>query len=115
MESVIQIGMVAIAVGITALYSIVAIRHCVLAMRWLPRHERWSRKQEGCCLDCGYNLKGNTSGICPECGKEIPCANPKDTVPIVPSLIEKQPRWVFLTVITIMTLTVILQLILWWI
>jgi len=23
------------------------------------------------CLDCGYNLKGNVSGICPECGERI--------------------------------------------
>lgn len=22
----------------------------------------------GCCKKCGYNLKGNASGICPECG-----------------------------------------------
>ena len=24
---------------------------------------------EGCCLACGYNLTGNVSGRCPECGK----------------------------------------------
>ena len=24
------------------------------------------------CQDCGYNLTGNTSGICPECGTPIP-------------------------------------------
>jgi hypothetical protein len=23
------------------------------------------------CLKCGYRLKGNTSGVCPECGNEI--------------------------------------------
>jgi hypothetical protein len=29
-----------------------------------------------CCLNCGYNLTGNTSGICPECGTplEVPSA-----------------------------------------
>ena len=26
----------------------------------------------GCCRRCGYNLTGNLSGRCPECGKEIP-------------------------------------------
>lgn len=26
---------------------------------------------EGLCLNCGYNLTGNTSGICPECGTAI--------------------------------------------
>lgn len=23
------------------------------------------------CIACGYDLRGNTSGICPECGKQI--------------------------------------------
>ncbi len=27
---------------------------------------RWARSQ---CLGCGYNLAGNESGVCPECGK----------------------------------------------
>ena len=25
----------------------------------------------GCCSDCGYDLTGNQSGRCPECGKRI--------------------------------------------
>jgi len=28
---------------------------------------RWHR-----CSTCGYNLTGNTSGVCPECGTAIP-------------------------------------------
>ncbi len=24
-----------------------------------------------CCVQCGYNLEGNVSGICPECGERI--------------------------------------------
>ena len=28
----------------------------------------------GHCLDCGYNLTGNVSGICPECGTPVPDA-----------------------------------------
>jgi hypothetical protein len=27
--------------------------------------------QDGICDRCGYNLTGNTSGICPECGLKI--------------------------------------------
>lgn len=30
-------------------------------------------KTEGCCLECGYDLTGNESGVCPECGTEIQC------------------------------------------
>jgi hypothetical protein len=37
--------------------------------RWLIRAKRAKR---GRCLACGYNLTGNTSGACPECGTPIP-------------------------------------------
>jgi hypothetical protein len=29
------------------------------------------RKKKGLCIKCGYNLTGNVSGICPECGEPI--------------------------------------------
>lgn len=29
---------------------------------------RWRRRRNGWCLHCGYNLNGNRSGRCPECG-----------------------------------------------
>ena len=32
---------------------------------------RWRRDREGLCVKCGYNLTGNVSGICPECGRPI--------------------------------------------
>ncbi len=34
-------------------------------------HAHWQarrRRKRGLCLTCGYNLTGNTSGVCPECG-----------------------------------------------
>ena len=27
------------------------------------------RRRSQCCRHCGYSLVGNTSGVCPECGK----------------------------------------------
>ena len=30
----------------------------------------WQR--EGRCRNCGYDLRGNASGCCPECGTAIP-------------------------------------------
>ena len=33
--------------------------------------EREDRRKRGCCLKCGYNLRGNTSHVCPECGSPI--------------------------------------------
>jgi uncharacterized paraquat-inducible protein A len=32
------------------------------------REEHWRRQRLGLCLNCGYDLKGNESGVCPECG-----------------------------------------------
>ena len=29
---------------------------------------RWRRRRKGFCLKCGYNLTGNVSGVCSECG-----------------------------------------------
>jgi len=36
-----------------------------VAVRYLFR---WRRPQPGHCRQCGYNLTGNVSGTCPECG-----------------------------------------------
>ena len=33
---------------------------------------RWRRIKQGLCLNCEYDVKGNESGICPECGTPIP-------------------------------------------
>jgi hypothetical protein len=43
---------------------------------WITRHipksvvsfYRSSRARRGLCVHCGYNLTGNVSGVCPECG-----------------------------------------------
>jgi hypothetical protein len=32
---------------------------------------RQRRKPAGSCQHCGYDLTGNVSGICPECGKAV--------------------------------------------
>ena len=34
-------------------------------------YRRYRRRKKGLCLKCGYNLAGNISGICPECGERI--------------------------------------------
>jgi hypothetical protein len=28
------------------------------------------RRQNNLCVACGYNLTGNVSGVCPECGEK---------------------------------------------
>jgi hypothetical protein len=34
-------------------------------------YRRYRRRKKGLCLTCGYNLTGNVSGVCPECGEQI--------------------------------------------
>ena len=37
--------------------------------RWDRPHElRRRRRAMGLCVGCGYDLTGNVSGVCPECG-----------------------------------------------
>src|SRR5687767_5120276 len=43
-----------------------AVLISVKLIRWLDRIYRSRRMQF--CYDCGYDLTGNVSGICPECG-----------------------------------------------
>jgi hypothetical protein len=45
------------------LYSIAAWRHWFHPTKYSP--------PAGFCVKCGYNLTGNVSGICPECGQPI--------------------------------------------
>jgi hypothetical protein len=35
-------------------------------------HAYQVRHRRGHCRNCGYNLTGNTSGVCPECGTTLP-------------------------------------------
>ena len=30
---------------------------------------RWRRRKRGLCIRCGYNLEGNVSGVCSDCGE----------------------------------------------
>ena len=42
---------------------------CLCGLLW-HRDRGWRRP--GCCLRCGYDLTGNTSGVCSECGLPKP-------------------------------------------
>lgn len=41
----------------------------VVAYPLLPFAVRRDRRKRGLCVRCGYSLRGNVSGVCPECGK----------------------------------------------
>jgi hypothetical protein len=53
---------------------------CLLAvvaptMWFRARLVRSLQKRRGRCISCGYDLTGNASGTCPECGATIPTPN----------------------------------------
>ena len=54
-------------------YPLLCIGLLVLPAMWmlLGIHARDKARRAGCCHACGYNLTGNVSGVCPECGKAI--------------------------------------------
>ena len=43
----------------------------VIGRRTAAAERRRYRRLHGLCEGCGYNLTGNTSGACPECGSAI--------------------------------------------
>ena len=49
-------------------WSLVAATAALPAARLALRIRRRRRTAPGHCPACGYNLTGNTSGVCPECG-----------------------------------------------
>jgi hypothetical protein len=43
---------------------------CLIAGKSHPAFVERDEAQPTCCR-CGYNLTGNVSGICPECGRKV--------------------------------------------
>lgn len=52
----------------------VAVIPAYLPSRLIYTGLRWSSVEmdSRCCESCGYNLTGNISGVCPECGVMVP-------------------------------------------
>jgi hypothetical protein len=48
-----------------------------IKLRQAARREEYTRWRAGQCASCGYDLTGNTSGVCPECGKAMPSPPPE--------------------------------------
>jgi hypothetical protein len=53
------------------LHLIVIVLLPILVYPFLPFATRRYRRKHGLCLHCGYDLTGNISGVCPECGTAI--------------------------------------------
>ena len=53
---------------VSVFYLIGHLRYAHYLWRWMRWHEAAERAGQGRCPHCGYDLTGNVSGVCPECG-----------------------------------------------
>jgi hypothetical protein len=53
-------------------WAVALLAFTVSVWTWLAYRRRRDRDRPGHCNACGYDLKGNVSGVCPECGAAIP-------------------------------------------
>jgi hypothetical protein len=98
-----------LAAGIAALFTLVAVRFIIQSLAWVPRQQRWDRSARGLCSHCGYDLTGNASGICPECGTAVDpqiASNPPAGLSLI---LQTQPWWVWTTVAAAMLLVPLLR------
>ena len=59
--------------GVALPYWIIILLTAIAPGFWLRAEiSRRRRMRTGLCQSCGYNLTGNTSGVCPECGTPLP-------------------------------------------
>jgi uncharacterized paraquat-inducible protein A len=72
-----QAWMLIAVIGYVLLVATMSVAASFRAINQRERHRRW---QEKLCVKCAYNLEGNQSGVCPECGQPIikqePAATP---------------------------------------
>ncbi|MGQ9648765.1 MAG: hypothetical protein ACUVXJ_01495 [Phycisphaerae bacterium] len=54
-------------VRLPLLFSLMIVGIPTVLLFWFDRH----RIPPHCCQKCGYNLTGNVSGVCPECGERV--------------------------------------------
>ena len=67
-----QYGNKYLQISLSVLDIIIPVMLYGLLTYWLsPVHVEHRRRKKGLCINCGYNLTGNLSGICPECGERI--------------------------------------------
>ena len=65
-ESVRWAGSTGVAIGAYGIAAVLVV--------WDRNRGRWRRaihRRRGECGECGYDLRGNRSGVCPECGSPV--------------------------------------------
>ncbi len=52
---------------------------------------RWRRRRRNLCIHCGYNLTGNTTGRCSECGRETTKAQRHKALKEIREVVKEDP------------------------
>ena len=55
-------------IGRLPLHVLVLFMSGFASYSFFPVYRRWERRRNGLCVKCCYDLTGNVSGVCPECG-----------------------------------------------
>jgi hypothetical protein len=63
--------LVAFGIGMLALLIVGAASMAFAIYASREQHRRLSNSDPGVCVSCGYDLTGNVSGVCPECGTKL--------------------------------------------
>jgi len=67
-------NIIALERGITitsVLFYVVPVPIIAALVLLVPWPGDWLQSKRGRCTKCGYDLRGNTSGVCPECGAAV--------------------------------------------
>ena len=57
----------------------IGLAFAIAPAAWILRFAMKRRIKPGCCAACGYDLTGNISGVCPECGMKTAPSEPAAT------------------------------------
>ena len=57
--------------SVLCIFLTVVLATIALVLHWWNEFLATYRLEYPKCRECGYNLTGNVSGVCPECGTEI--------------------------------------------
>jgi heme A synthase len=67
-----EVGFVVVVLILSGLWILYLAVSKWLSMRGEDYFEKLCRNDPDFCGRCGYNLAGNISGVCPECGWKLP-------------------------------------------
>jgi hypothetical protein len=62
---IVFLGGLCLVVGLSLVHAVFRAKRVASTFRGIVRRDR------GLCPACGYDLTGNVSGTCPECGRKI--------------------------------------------